>query len=63
MSGTWEYLHCGKVAGENVPTPRSNHASVACGEHILTFGGWGADNVTALSHCELLHADTLCWKV
>mmetsp|Transcript_32892 Transcript_32892/g.79596 ORF Transcript_32892/g.79596 Transcript_32892/m.79596 type:complete len:705 (-) Transcript_32892:35-2149(-) len=60
-SGTWEYLVCGKVAGENVPTPRSNHASVACGEYILTFGGWGADNVTPLSHCELLHADTLCW--
>jgi len=58
---TWEKLTCGKVAGEDVPTPRSNHAMVACGEHILVFGGWSVDNMTPLSHCELLHSDTLCW--
>jgi len=58
---TWEYLRCGKVAGEDVPTRRSNHAAVACGDHVLVFGGWGVDNVTPLSHCELLHTETLCW--
>jgi len=60
-SATWEHLICGKVAGEDVPTPRSNHAAVACGAYILIFGGWGVDNVTPLSNCELLHTDTLCW--
>jgi len=44
-----------------VPTPRSNHAMVSCGEHVLVFGGWSIDNMTPLSHCELLHSDTLCW--
>lgn len=60
-TATWEYLVCGKVAGEDVPTPRSNHASAACGEHIVIFGGWGVDNVTPLSNCELLHISSLCW--
>jgi len=58
---TWKRLMCGKVSGENVPTPRSNHAMVTCGEHILVFGGWSIDNRTPLSHCELLHTNTLCW--
>ncbi len=58
---TWEYLICGKVAGENVPTRRSNHAAVVCGNYVLVFGGWGIDNVTPLSHCELLHLESLCW--
>eukprot|EP00979_Chaetoceros_neogracilis_P017044 scaffold10174_cov237-Chaetoceros_neogracile.AAC.1 len=52
---TWEKLVCGKVAGEDVPTHRSNHAMVACGDHIMVFGGWSVDNVTPLSDCELLH--------
>jgi len=60
-TSTWEYLVCGKVAGEDVPTRRSNHAAVACGDHVLIFGGWGVDNVTPLSHCELLHIESLCW--
>jgi len=58
---TWEKLVCGKVAGEDVPTHRSNHAMVACGDHIMVFGGWSVDNVTPLSDCELLHVETLCW--
>jgi len=58
---TWEKLVCGKIAGEDVPTHRSNHAMVACGDHIIVFGGWSIDNMTPLSDCELLHIDTLCW--
>ena len=30
--GPWE---CGATANEAVPTPRSNHAAAACGEHML----------------------------
>ena len=58
---TWEKLQCDKIHGENVPTPRSNHASIVCGDYFLIFGGWGSQNVVPLSHCELLHLDTLCW--
>lgn len=61
MTPTWTKLKCSRIAGENVPTPRSNHAMVACGEHIMVFGGWSIDNMTPLSHCELLHSDSLCW--
>ena len=60
-TSTWEYLRCGKIAGEDVPTRRSNHAAVACGDHVLVFGGWGVDNLTPLTHCELLHIESLCW--
>lgn len=60
-SPTWEKLQCGKIYGENVPTPRSNHAAVVCGDHFLVFGGWHSNGVEPLSHCELLHLDTLCW--
>jgi cobyrinic acid a,c-diamide synthase len=60
-TSTWEYLRCGKIAGEDVPTRRSNHAAAACGDHVLIFGGWGVDNVTPLTHCELLHIESLCW--
>lgn len=56
--GPWE---CGATANEAVPTARSNHAAVACGEHLLVFGGWSADGNEALSHPELLHLDTRCW--
>jgi len=59
---TWEFIRCGKVADEDVPTPRSNAACVVCGtDHLLIFGGWGADNVTPLDNCELLHLETFCW--
>ena len=30
----WEAWQCGTVALEDVPTPRSNHAAVACGEQL-----------------------------
>lgn len=56
--GPWE---CGATANEPVPTARSNHAAVACGEHMLTFGGWSADGNTPLSHPELLHLSSRCW--
>ncbi|CAE8687978.1 unnamed protein product [Polarella glacialis] len=56
--GPWA---CGVTAFEEVPTPRSNHAAVACGDHLLVFGGWSADGATPLSHPELLHLDTRCW--
>ena len=29
------------MAGEDVPTKRSNHAAAVCGDHLLVFGGWG----------------------
>ena len=60
-TSTWEHLLCGKVADENVPTLRSNHAIAVCGDYIIVFGGWGVDNVTPLSNCELLHLESLCW--
>lgn len=52
---------CGATANEDVPTARSNHAAVACGDHLLVFGGWSADGTTPLSHAELLHLTTRCW--
>ena len=58
---TWEKVQCGSIYGENVPTPRSNHASVICKDCMLVFGGWGESNIVPLSHCELLHLDTFCW--
>lgn len=58
---TWEWLLCGKTAFEDVPSLRSNSASVVCGKHLIVFGGWGSDNMTPLDACELLHLDTLCW--
>ena len=58
---TWEKVQCGSIYGENVPTPRSNHASVVCKDCMLVFGGWGESNSIPLSHCELLHLDTFCW--
>ena len=57
-SGPWE---CGAAANEAVPTARSNHASVSCGDHLLVFGGWSADGTRPLSHPELLHLQTRCW--
>ena len=54
-------LECGAIANEDVPTARSNHAAVACGDHMLVFGGWSADGTSPLSHPELLHLETLCW--
>ena len=56
--GPWE---CGATANEEVPTPRSNHAVVACGDHLLVFGGWSADGSTPLAEPELLHLETRCW--
>lgn len=56
--GPWE---CGAIANERVPTQRSNHAAIACGEHLLTFGGWAADNLTPLASPELLHLGSRCW--
>ena len=41
-----------------VPTPRSNHSAVACGEHMLVFGGWSRDGSTPLAEPELLHLGT-----
>ena len=58
---TWEWLNCSKVANEDVPTIRSNSAAIICNNFLLVFGGWGEDNVTPLSACELLHLETLCW--
>lgn len=58
---TWERWTCGATANESVPTPRSNHAAVTCGDHLLVFGGWGEDRQTPLGHPELLHLGTLCW--
>lgn len=55
--GPWD---CGATANESVPTPRANHAAVACGDHMLVFGGWSNYN-EPLSHPELLHLDTRCW--
>lgn len=57
-SGPWE---CGAIANEEVPTARSNHAAIACGDHLLIFGGWSADGGRPLSHPELLHLETRCW--
>ena len=60
----WEYLgnSIGSVADEDVPSIRSNSAATVCGsDHLLVFGGWGRDNLTPLSSCELLHLETLCW--
>ena len=57
-TGPWE---CGATANEAVPTVRSNHASVVCGDHLLVFGGWSADGNAPLSHPELLHLETRCW--
>lgn len=59
-SAVWEFLHCDKVADENVPTNRSNSGTVICGDYFLVFGGWGVDS-QCLNSCELLHLDTLCW--
>ena len=56
--GPWT---CGVTANEAVPTARSNHAAVVCGEHLLVFGGWSADGSTPLSAPELLHLRTRCW--
>ena len=58
---TWEYCKCGSITNENVPTPRSNSATIVAGRHLLVFGGWGKDNITPLHDCELLHLDTNCW--
>ena len=57
----WELWECGATANEDVPTSRSNHAAVACGEHLFVFGGWSADGSTPLSCPELLHLQTRCW--
>jgi hypothetical protein len=60
-SPVWEYLQCSKIAGEDVPTKRSNSASVVCGDYLfLVFGGWGVDS-QCLDECELLHLESLCW--
>jgi len=56
--GPWA---CGAAANEDVPTHRSNHAAVACGDHMLVFGGWSSDGSTPLAHPELLHLQTHCW--
>lgn len=56
--GPWQ---CGAVANESVPTPRSNHCAIACGELLLVFGGWAADGHTPLAAPELLHLETRCW--
>jgi len=56
--GPWK---CGAIANESVPTQRSNHAALACGEHLLVFGGWAADGNTPLGAPELLHLGTRCW--
>ena len=60
----WEFLggRIGSVVDEDVPSIRSNSATAVCGSnHLLVFGGWGQDNLTPLSACELLHLETLCW--
>lgn len=57
----WSFWECGATANESVPTPRSNHAAVACGDHLLVFGGWADDGNTCLCHPELLHLETRCW--
>ena len=57
----WVKWACGATANESVPTARSNHAAVACGEHLLVFGGWAADGNTPLSHPELLHLVSRVW--
>jgi cobyrinic acid a,c-diamide synthase len=60
----WEWLgrRVSSIANEDVPSYRSNSAAVVCGkDHLLVFGGWGKDNVTPLSACELLHLKTFCW--
>lgn len=56
--GPWK---CGATANEGVPTPRSNHAAIAAGDHMLIFGGWSADGNTPLSEPELLHLRSACW--
>mmetsp|Transcript_46031 Transcript_46031/g.99967 ORF Transcript_46031/g.99967 Transcript_46031/m.99967 type:complete len:514 (+) Transcript_46031:111-1652(+) len=58
---SWRPWKCSAVANENVPTARSNHVALACGDHLLVFGGWAADGNTPLSHPELLHLETACW--
>ena len=57
-TGPWD---CGATANEAVPTARSNHASVSCGDHLLVFGGWSADGRRPLADPELLHLQTRCW--
>ena len=60
----WKCLHqsISSVADEDVPSIRSNSAATVCGSnYLLVFGGWGRDNFTPLSTCELLHLETLCW--
>ena len=42
-----------KRRGAATPTPRANHAAVACGEHMLVFGGWAADGATPLQAAAL----------
>ena len=61
----WTMWECTAKDSEQVPTARSNHAAVVCGEYLLVFGGWTSDGRstgTPLSHPELLHLDTRCWK-
>lgn len=57
----WRMWACTGTANEAVPTARSNHAAVACGDYMLAFGGWSADGSTPLSQPELLHLQTRCW--
>jgi len=56
--GPWE---CGSIANESVPTPRSNHGAITCGEYLLVFGGWAVDGSAPLAAPELLHLGTRCW--
>lgn len=56
--GPWQ---CGSIAYEDVPTPRSDHCAITCGEYLFVFGGWAADGCTPLAAPELLHLDTRCW--